>query len=374
MISFRKAAVLGGLLPFLVVTHLLAQRGLPRIEGNRGVPGLLAEIDSLETELAATKSELAETESELAETESDLAATESELADTQAELAATQAELSDTRSELEATQALLAQIQAELAATNELLDSALNDLVEEQKRYRVPQTGQSDCWDAASNDPDDPHFPIPCVFTGQDGEHAAGLAPPPVRFVDNGDGSITDLFTKLVWLRNGSCAEGLSWDEAVAFGRAVNGMLPTSRCGLQDGTAQGVWRLPNVQEFMSLVDFGSTGLPGNHPFNGVVGRFFWTSTTYAVPPNSQLDLIQYPCVVASHGYGQDNLDRFNEAYVVHLGTGETLHIPKDDEDSISRRHDRDDPLLGTCDIEGFRNGTPKLRISPGFIAVRDLIE
>jgi len=52
-------------------------------------------------------------------------------------------------------------------------------------------------------------------------------------------------------------------------------------CGLSDGSAQGDWRLPNVRELLSLVDYGeySPALPASHAFSGVQTSFYWTSTT-----------------------------------------------------------------------------------------------
>ncbi|NNF49798.1 MAG: hypothetical protein HKN65_08075, partial [Woeseiaceae bacterium] len=141
----------------------------PNKPGNNGVPGLKAEIESLQTQLA-------ETESELADTQSDLAVADAELAALEAELAAIRAELAGIRAELAATEA---------------------ELVAERRRFRIPRTGQDACWDATSKDPDNPHFTVHCDLTGQDGDARAGLVPPNVRFTDNDDGSVTDNFTGL---------------------------------------------------------------------------------------------------------------------------------------------------------------------------------
>ena len=94
------------------MTALFAQEAPPTIPDNPGVPGLLAEIEVLEVELAATKSELVATESELAVTSFELVATQSDLQLTQ----------------------------SDLNVTNALLDERLEELEREQNRYRVPQT------------------------------------------------------------------------------------------------------------------------------------------------------------------------------------------------------------------------------------------
>jgi hypothetical protein len=47
------------------------------------------------------------------------------------------------------------------------------------------------------------------------------------------------------------------------------------------------WRLPNVRELQSLMDYGrfNPALPSGHPFTGsplTASAYFWSSTTYAV--------------------------------------------------------------------------------------------
>ena len=61
----------------------------------------------------------------------------------------------------------------------------------------VPKTGQTGCWDAGGTS-------IPCAGTGQDGEYQAGVSVDP-RLTDNGDGTVTDNLTELVWLTNADC-------------------------------------------------------------------------------------------------------------------------------------------------------------------------
>src|SRR6266513_2316543 len=53
----------------------------------------------------------------------------------------------------------------------------------------LPVTGQTTCWDSNGN-------VIPCAGTGQDGELRKGA---PLAYVDEGDGTVTDVNTWLVW-------------------------------------------------------------------------------------------------------------------------------------------------------------------------------
>jgi hypothetical protein len=64
----------------------------------------------------------------------------------------------------------------------------------------VEVTGQTTCYDSAGG-------VISCTDTGQDGDIQAGVPFPSPRFTDNGDGTVTDKLTKLIWLQNASCAD-----------------------------------------------------------------------------------------------------------------------------------------------------------------------
>ena len=115
--------------------------------------------------------------------------------------------------------------------------------------------------------------------TGDDGELKIGVAWPNPRFTDNGDGTITDNLTGLIWLKNANCFGTRTWDQALSD---CNG-LSNGSCGLTDGSVDGDWRLPNVNELISLVDRGRLipPLPFGHPFTNVRSDPYWSSTTAA---------------------------------------------------------------------------------------------
>ena len=140
----------------------------------------------------------------------------------------------------------------------------------------VPKTGQTVCWDEFG-------MSIPCAGTGQDGEYQAGVSVDP-RFTDNGDGTVTDNLTGLIWLQDANCF-GLqqNWTNGLAD---ANTMADGS-CGLTDGSVAGDWRLPNIRELQSLIDYGEhhPALPPGHLFSGVQSGLYWSATTFDASPD-----------------------------------------------------------------------------------------
>jgi len=115
--------------------------------------------------------------------------------------------------------------------------------------------------------------------TGDDGDLEAGLAWPNPRFTDNGDGTVTDNLTGLIWLKNANCYGVRTWANSLTDANTLN----SGECGLADGSVEGDWRLPQVKELQSLIDFGNYNqvLPTGHPFSGVQSHNYWSATTCA---------------------------------------------------------------------------------------------
>jgi hypothetical protein len=135
----------------------------------------------------------------------------------------------------------------------------------------VEDTGQRGCWNGSGVE-------ISCSGTGQDGELQRGVDWPTPRFQVNGDGTVTDDLTGLVWLENANCFEQRPWQEALS---AAN-TLEDGQCGLMDGSQATDWRLPNVKELSSLLHHGTfrSFLPPGHPFTNVVlPSQYWSSST-----------------------------------------------------------------------------------------------
>ncbi len=139
----------------------------------------------------------------------------------------------------------------------------------------VPKTSQTGCWDESGT-------PIPCAGTGQDGEYQRGVTVSP-RFSDDGNGTVKDNLTGLIWLKNANCFGKKNW--MAALSDANN--LASGSCGLTDGSVAGHWRLPNINEMLSLIDYShgvSPALPAGQPFSDLPvhqGAYYWFSTTDA---------------------------------------------------------------------------------------------
>lgn len=113
---------------------------------------------------------------------------------------------------------------------------------------------------------------------GDDGALHQGAALGAQRFTDNGDGSVTDTVTGLMWLKDAGCLPAANWATAIAEANALAG----GACGLTDGSKAGDWRLPNLKELESLVDASAADpalTPGN-PFTRVSTGIYWSSTSY----------------------------------------------------------------------------------------------
>jgi hypothetical protein len=87
---------------------------------------------------------------------------------------------------------------------------------------------------------------------------------------DNGDGTVTDSGTLLMWQQGESSA--LTWEAALTYCEGL--VLPVS--GYDD------WRLPNHKELMSLVDDTRYNPSINTTlFANAASSYYWSSTSHA---------------------------------------------------------------------------------------------
>lgn len=111
-------------------------------------------------------------------------------------------------------------------------------------------------------------------FPGSDGKTRLGVSWPTPRFYTGigilGMGN-EDHLTGLIWQNPVSTTER-NRQEAITYCDTL--ILGSGANIFSD------WRLANVKELQSLIDFGrsSPALPANHPFTGVEDTDYWTST------------------------------------------------------------------------------------------------
>jgi hypothetical protein len=121
---------------------------------------------------------------------------------------------------------------------------------------------------------------------------------PTPRFTDKGNGTMKDNLTNLIWLKNANCDTRSPAVWAIALSNANS--LENGQCGLSDGSVAGDWRLPNVKELQSLIDFGFSApslsnaagtakWEEDNAFSGAQwveeSSNYWSSTSYADFPD-----------------------------------------------------------------------------------------
>ncbi len=147
-------------------------------------------------------------------------------------------------------------------------------------------------------------------------------------FADNGDGTITDRATGLMWAKADS-GKGMNWEQALAWVQARNA---EGYLGHRD------WRLPNAKELQSIVDYtrspATTKSPAIDPLfqvtqlKGGEWPFFWSSTTHLDgPPDRQGGAAVYVAFGRATGWMQFPPNFTAELLDVH-GAGAQRSDPK----------------------------------------------
>ncbi|MEK8016265.1 MAG: DUF1566 domain-containing protein, partial [Candidatus Parabeggiatoa sp.] len=143
------------------------------------------------------------------------------------------------------------------------------------------------------NEETQPMFSSPVVTTPIPAKPTAQSS---YRYTDNGDGTVTDNRSGLIWLKNANCFGEQDW--ATAMRSAAN--LADGQCGLRDGSRAGMWRLPTKEELKAIIDkkynnswgfwASLSNAAGTGPWResdafSDVKLDYWSSTPYAPAPD-----------------------------------------------------------------------------------------
>jgi len=155
--------------------------------------------------------------------------------------------------------------------------------------------------------------------TGDDGHLRTGAGEVSPRFKDNNNGTITDLLTGLIWLKNANCIAFRAGDTTVDnyrdWARALISAdsLTSGYCGLSDGSVAGEWRLPNREELKSLTHAGYF----NPALSNTAGTGPWT----AGAPFTSVTWGPHPCSYCSYWSSTTYAGNTEHAWIVSLADG-----------------------------------------------------
>lgn len=107
------------------------------------------------------------------------------------------------------------------------------------------------------------------------------------RWIDHGNGTVTDRNAQRIITKNADCFGPLTWEQA----QAAVAKLAHGTCGLKDGSKPGDWRLPVKDELLLLMDWNQSGR-----FTLAPPKNYWSGTPLTNNPENAW------VVLLSNGY------------------------------------------------------------------------
>ena len=113
----------------------------------------------------------------------------------------------------------------------------------------------------------------------------AGPPQPQDRFIDNGDGTVTDTATGLMW-QQAPAPGSYTWDQALKYSEAL--VL----------AGYGDWRLPSRNELQSIIDYSIESFDTSYFYDPTdhYGPNYWSSSTYKGSPSNAWTVSKYGCI------------------------------------------------------------------------------
>lgn len=186
--------------------------------------------------------------------------------------------------------------------------------------YKLPDTGQSQCYNQSG-------AAIACSAPGgataQDGSYSMH----PVSLTDNGNGTVTDNNTGLMWQQQDSVVK-YNWYQASGTPDATSnpgGLINV--CGSAATGGHTDWRLPTKRELLTIVDYSvPIPLPAAQApaintvyFPNTQKEYYWTATELVIS-------VAYAWYVSFTDGGDNSITKIN-SYPVRCVRGATLGVP-----------------------------------------------
>ena len=131
--------------------------------------------------------------------------------------------------------------------------------------YGLPWTGQTTVYQANDDGTYQKGYTLTRPIVKGVGSH---------RFTDNGDGTISDAATGLMWVKDPIAAPGAPFNAAMNWSNAI------INCEALNFATHTDWRLPNVKELLSIMDYeGAPRYIDAVFFPNTVFANYWSSTT-----------------------------------------------------------------------------------------------
>jgi hypothetical protein len=162
---------------------------------------------------------------------------------------------------------------------------AILSLPKDALAFKLPDSDQRKCYQAIR-----PYAEIPCAGTGQDGAYIIN----PLSYTNNGNGTVKDNNTGLMWQRcsvgqnnDSTCSGGAStynWYQATGEVDSTynpSGSRYENVCGSLNLGGYSDWRLPSKKELITIVDY-AISYPGTTInttyFPNTIASSYWSST------------------------------------------------------------------------------------------------
>jgi len=159
-------------------------------------------------------------------------------------------------------------------------------------------------------------------------------ATPLLAFQDNNDGTVSDLYTGLMWPKNGASlaannGQALTWFAAKDFceqlvmcgnNEFTTTTDPVAACADKGGVKYDDWRLPNFKELALLIKYQKTPNDGamidSNYFQNIAGNKYWSASyKHFGPPDFGFEMWHARFVDFANGWIDYSDTRLDETYV-----------------------------------------------------------